>query len=328
MVLLLILRAISVRNILAIIQDVISTPLQAPITILTAAHRDHWATSRNHLLSISPINRQSLTTIEDAIFAFSLDDHGVGSNTSEWSRNAFTGQGKARNRWFDKSLNFVVEANGKCALLGEHSPCDALTASYVFDHMLKKPCPAGASTSSVKPSKSGILVQRLAFETDKTMDKYLEEAKQDAAKTIALSDTTVLIWDQYGTDWVKKVGKVSPDAFFQMCLQLAYYKIHKHVTPTYETASTRQFLHGRTETIRTCSVDSKKFVESWDNKDIDVSKLGHTRFNDEYIGNHPQQNANLNNFRTKQNTSFYRLLAKAIVHTLRLHPTDKAVIDI
>lgn len=249
-----------------------SKPLQAPITIMTGAHRDLWAMARNHLLTISPINRQSLTTIEDAIFAFSLDDHGVGSDTSDWSRNVFTGQGKARNRWFDKSLNFVVEANGKCALLGEHSPCDALTASYVFDHMLKKPCPTGASTSSIKPSKQDITVERLVFETDKTMDKYLEEAKEDTAKTIAFSETTVLIWDQYGTDWVKKVGKVSPDAYFQMCLQLAYYKTHKKVTPTYETASTRKFLHGRTETIRTCSVDTKKFVESWDNKDVDVSK--------------------------------------------------------
>ncbi|KAG2182043.1 hypothetical protein INT43_006969 [Umbelopsis isabellina] len=261
------------RNILAIIQDVMSEPLQAPITILTAAHRDLWAISRNHLLSISPVNRQSLTTIEDALFAFSLDDLGAGSNTSDWSRNVFTGQGVAHNRWFDKSLNFVVEANGKCALLGEHSPCDALTASYFFDHMLKKPCPAGASTSSITSSKSDISVQRLVFEIDKTMDKYLEEAKVDTAKTIAFSETTVLIWDQYGTDWVKKVGKVSPDAYFQMCLQLAYYKTHKKVTPTYETASTRQFLHGRTETIRTCSVDSKRFVESWDNKTVDVSNF-------------------------------------------------------
>jgi hypothetical protein len=100
--------------------------------------------------------------------------------------------------------------------------------------------------------------------------QHLQEAREDTAKTIALSDCRVLIWDQYGTTWVKKYAKVSPDAFFQMSLQLAYYKIHKKVTATYETASTRQFLHGRTETIRTCSVDTKKLAEAWYNDRYDV----------------------------------------------------------
>lgn len=49
----------------------------------------------------------------------------------------------------------------------------------------------------------------------------------------------------------------------QMALQLAFYKLHQTVTPTYETASTRAYLHGRTETTRTLSVESKRFVERW-----------------------------------------------------------------
>lgn len=251
--------------------DVQTQSLQAPIPILTAAHRDHWAMARNHLLSVSPVNRRSLTMVEDALFAVSLDDHGAGNDTADWSRNVFTGQGTGSNRWYDKSLNLVVEANGKCAMLGEHSPVDALTASYVFDHMLKKPCETGASCASIKPSKSNVAVPRLLFEVDETVHQHLNEAREDAGKTIALSDSRVLIWEQYGTTWVKKFAKVSPDAFFQMCLQLAYYKVHKKITATYETASTRQFLHGRTETIRTCSVDTKKLVETWQQQGVDVS---------------------------------------------------------
>lgn len=215
-----------------------------------------------------------MTVVEDAFFAVSLDDHGVGNDTADWSRNVFTGQGTSSNRWFDKSLNFVVESNGKCALLGEHSPCDALTASYAFDHMLKKPCPPNASTANIQPFKSAAAVERLLFEVDETVHHHLQEARDDTAKTIALSDCRVLIWDQYGTTWVKKYAKVSPDAFFQMSLQLAYYKIHKKVTATYETASTRAFLHGRTETIRTCSVDTKKLVEAWYNDRYDVRIKG------------------------------------------------------
>ncbi|KAI9277721.1 acyltransferase ChoActase/COT/CPT [Umbelopsis sp. AD052] len=256
-------------DLLAIVNDVQTKPLQAPIPILTGAHRDHWAKTRNHLLCVSAVNRNSLTVVEDGLFALSLDDHGVGNDSADWVRNLFTGQGTGSNRWFDKSLNFVVESNGKCALLGEHSPCDALTASYVFDHMLKKPCPPNASTENIQPMKSPVPVERLLFELDETVHQHLQEARDDVAKTIALSDSRVLIWDQYGTTWVKKHAKVSPDAFFQMSLQLAYYKIHKKVNATYETASTRQFLHGRTETIRTCSVDTKKLMEAWQNDQVD-----------------------------------------------------------
>lgn len=47
-----------------------------------------------------------------------------------------------------------------------------------------------------------------------------------------------------------------------MALQLAYRKMHGHGTPTYETASTRLFAHGRTDVIRTYSEDSQNFTEA------------------------------------------------------------------
>lgn len=47
-----------------------------------------------------------------------------------------------------------------------------------------------------------------------------------------------------------------------MAMQLAYRRLHSKGTPTYETASTRLFLHGRTETIRTYSEDSQRWVEA------------------------------------------------------------------
>ncbi len=67
--------------------------------------------------------------------------------------------------------------------------------------------------------------------------------------------------------------KLSPDAFVQMALQLAYYRQYGEPCPTYESASTRGFLHGRTETVRSCSVDSVTFTKAFDDKDIKVSYL-------------------------------------------------------
>ena len=48
-------------------------------------------------------------------------------------------------------------------------------------------------------------------------------------------------------------------------MQLAYFKYTGKIRPTYESAATRKFLKGRTETGRTVSNESKKFVETWTN---------------------------------------------------------------
>lgn len=58
------------------------------------------------------------------------------------------------------------------------------------------------------------------------------------------------------------LGKHSPDAYLQMALQLAYHKSHNAPVATYETASTRAFLHGRTDVIRTLSEESWQWVKA------------------------------------------------------------------
>src|SRR4051812_10865308 len=56
--------------------------------------------------------------------------------------------------------------------------------------------------------------------------------------------------------------KISPDSLMQMVYQLSYYRNQGRSTPTYESASVRAFKHGRTETVRSCSVESVKFTEA------------------------------------------------------------------
>lgn len=66
-----------------------------------------------------------------------------------------------------------------------------------------------------------------------------------------------------------KKFKISPDAFIQMAIQLAYYRQHTIFSLTYEPAMTRIFLKGRTETIRSCSIESSKWVLVMDDKNAD-----------------------------------------------------------
>lgn len=85
----------------------------------------------------------------------------------------------------------------------------------------------------------------------------------------------------YGKDYIKS-QKLSPDSYIQMAIQYAFYRLaennfkyeicylltgnyfrlHKVPGAHYESASLRKFIHGRTETIRSCSVQSIKFAQT------------------------------------------------------------------
>lgn len=55
-----------------------------------------------------------------------------------------------------------------------------------------------------------------------------------------------------------------------MALQLAWLKDQGKFTAVYETASTRLFLHGRTEVIRSFSRESLLFVQAMNRPDVKV----------------------------------------------------------
>ena len=54
----------------------------------------------------------------------------------------------------------------------------------------------------------------------------------------------------------------------QMAMQLAYYRLHRKIVLTYESATTRLYYEGRTETIRPVSEDSVAFVKSFDDPSV------------------------------------------------------------
>ena len=67
-----------------------------------------------------------------------------------------------------------------------------------------------------------------------------------------------------------RAARLSPDAYIQMAMQLAWYRTRGSFTATYETSLTRLFKNGRTETIRTLTADSRAFVLAMVNPDSTV----------------------------------------------------------
>lgn len=64
----------------------------------------------------------------------------------------------------------------------------------------------------------------------------------------------------YGSNFIKSC-KFGPDAFVQVAMQLATYRLFGEQAGTYEATQVRSFLHGRTEVTRAVSTDSEAFIK-------------------------------------------------------------------
>lgn len=74
-------------------------------------------------------------------------------------------------------------------------------------------------------------------------------------------DLDVLEYTAYGREFIK-TQKFSPDSWIQLAINLAYYRVHGESGGCYESASTRKFAYGRTETIRSASTDVTNFCKN------------------------------------------------------------------
>uniref|UniRef100_A0ABI7WQ61 Choline O-acetyltransferase n=1 Tax=Felis catus TaxID=9685 RepID=A0ABI7WQ61_FELCA len=111
-----------------------------PIGLLTSEGRSEWAEARTVLVKDST-NRDALDMIERCICLVCLDAPG-GMELSDTNRalQLLHGGGCSKNganRWYDKSLQFVVSRDGTCGVVCEHSPFDGIVLVQCTEHLLK-----------------------------------------------------------------------------------------------------------------------------------------------------------------------------------------------
>lgn len=223
---------------------------------------------RENLIAANPENRKVLEKIESSDFVICLDDSKPVTR-DEGSRACWHGDG--RNRFFDKPLQFIVFENGKAGFMGEHSCMDGMATcrlnEFVCDGLARNKIEHGPTDiRSDLPEP-----QELHFDINSQVSKDIEAAETNFENLIKKHELTVLNYQAYGKDLIKKY-KCSPDGFAQMIIQLAYYKMFGTSRPTYESAQTRKYQRGRTETARTVTVDSVAFVKAMEDPNVPVQE--------------------------------------------------------
>lgn len=244
------------------------------ISGLTALERNDWAKIRESLLK-NETNKHALHLVESSMFCLwlMLDDKPTG--LSERAKVAFQGN-KNYRLWFDKCFNVVVFGDGHCALNCEHTLCDAPAFAHMWEYTLCKdvlectfdsdgtcfpPLQTYKQGPSEKPKQIRWDLGGHPTEASTNLITEIKRANQQTEE--ANSDVDLQIFDhkEWGKGTIKKC-KVSPDAFVQIAIQLAYYKENGKFVQTYEASMTRLYLGGRTETVRSCTEESCDFVKA------------------------------------------------------------------
>uniref|UniRef100_A0A8D1AYG2 Carnitine O-acetyltransferase n=1 Tax=Sus scrofa TaxID=9823 RepID=A0A8D1AYG2_PIG len=235
-----------------------------PVGILTSNHRNSWAKAYSTLIK-DKVNRESVRSIQKSIFTVCLDAPMPRVSEDRYRHQVACqmlhgGGGKLNsgNRWFDKTLQFIVAEDGACGLIYEHAAAEGPPITTLVDHVIEFTKKPELVRSPMIPLP---MPKKLRFNITPEIKSDIEKAKQNLSIMIQDLDITVFVFHHFGKDFPKS-EKLSPDAFIQMALQLAYYRIYGQACATYESASLRMFHLGRTDTIRSASMDSLTFVKA------------------------------------------------------------------
>ncbi|XP_029438980.1 LOW QUALITY PROTEIN: carnitine O-palmitoyltransferase 1, liver isoform [Rhinatrema bivittatum] len=258
-----------------------SQPHEEKLAALTAGDRVPWAKVRKTYFG-SGKNKQSLDAIEKAAFFVTLDDTEQGyrkedpvTSLDSYAKSLL--HGKCYDRWFDKSISFIVFKNGKMGMNLEHSWADAPILGHLWEYVMATDnfqlgynedghCKGETNPNILPPS-------RLQWDIPKECQLIVESSFTVAKDLADDVDFHSFPFDSFGKGLIKKC-RTSPDAFVQLALQLAHYRDKGMFCLTYEASMTRLFREGRTETVRSCTVESCNFVLSMeDSKESNEQRL-------------------------------------------------------
>lgn len=223
---------------------------------LTTEERTTWAKARDHLISIDPANKTILETIQSSLFVLTLDDaksYSTPENYSKLTQLSLTGDPTIR--WGDKSYNLLSFADGTFGSNCDHAPYDAMVLvshGYYIDQKLKA---NGGVWKGSEVVRDLHVPEELIFTVDERVRRDISLAKEQYNKSAQDVQVVSYAFTSFGKAAIKK-RKLHPDTFVQLALQLTYYRVHGKPGSCYETATTRRFYHGRTETMRPCTVEA------------------------------------------------------------------------
>lgn len=244
-------------------------PGEEKMAALTGTKRDHWHQVRNTHFLCNEVNAESLAIIESAVFHLVLEDEtydfdpeNPNGDLNRIGKVLLCGK-NGTNRWFDKSFNIIVFKNGYWGFNAEHAFADAPVLGMTLERILIRDANnydvvGNCLGKRVLPAQRPV---RLNFQITKDAMAEIEKAYNECKERTEDVDLYLTNFTGFGKQHISKVLKTSPDAFVQCVLQIAQFLDQGKFVQTYESAMTRLYKNGRTETIRSCTQANTEFVK-------------------------------------------------------------------
>ncbi|XP_072269521.1 peroxisomal carnitine O-octanoyltransferase [Pyxicephalus adspersus] len=231
------------------------------LSALTSEERTRWALSREHLISLDPKNLSHLERIQSSLFIVSLDEdspHGTPEDYSQFFpalNNTNSSSCRCKTNFGEmRSHNFSV-----CVF--QHAPFDAMVLVAMCDYIDQNVKACEGRWKGPMSVRDMPYPEELVFTVDQKILDDIALAKAQYYTQASDLEVANYAFTSFGKALVKK-KKLHPDTFVQLALQLAYYKLHGRPGCCYETATTRMFYHGRTETMRPCTMEAMTWCRS------------------------------------------------------------------
>uniref|UniRef100_A0A8C4EUH9 Carnitine O-acetyltransferase a n=1 Tax=Dicentrarchus labrax TaxID=13489 RepID=A0A8C4EUH9_DICLA len=244
-----------------------------PVGILTTHHRDSWGKAYVNLIK-DKTNKESVSAIQRSIFTLCLDgamprvsDDTYRSSAAVQMLHGGGSQWNSGNRWFDKTLQFIIGEDGTCGANYEHAPAEGPPIVALIDHVVEYTRKPEMVRSPMVPLH---MPRKLHFNITPEIKKDIEEANILILMKSLNSENCFTHVSKYFSlsGFIHKGHDDSATAsmleLFSHPLSSCVGRMYKCCCATYESASLRMFRLGRTDTIRSASSASASFVKAFD----------------------------------------------------------------
>ncbi|KAI1212191.1 polyketide synthase [Annulohypoxylon truncatum] len=232
---------------------------QLSICTLTADERSSWTMMRNEL-ELDPNNSATLAAIDAAAFVVCLDDEAPQSPGERHVQYLWNGcDHPLTNRWLDKTVQFVVTANGLSAGVYEHTKIDALDVRSLHKEVVDALFDESSGCVASFPS-TAYPIHEHTWKPSPTITRHVELVKQRCSSYGPIDHQT--------TD-ISSLGMISlgntrasPHATAHLTVLLAVYLVDGAIRPAWEIVSLSTFAHGRLDWVQTVSSPVRTFIEA------------------------------------------------------------------
>lgn len=218
---------------------------------------------------MSQANKACLHTIEAAAFIICLDNARP-ETPSERAYQFFYGNGS--NRWYDKSLQFVVCDNGASATVCEHALLDGTSTAPLKEFIVQAISEGRYEDRLIRAEKelnSNIGLEEIVFSTNPSIDQRIQHVRQafEARQSkycyagFDLTNVNSLFF---------RANKCAPKSGVQLVIQLACYRFFGYNPAASETVSMAHFRNGRVALSQTVWPQVVDFCKAADDRSISL----------------------------------------------------------